>query len=134
MMSLIVVLALAAAPCDGVVDRTAECPGPASEAASIHADAKPAPAPIPGVDPSALPSELAFASLVLALGGGGALAWSYATAPQDEGGRFTHDVVRGIGIGTLIWSGMVAAGAFGLWFFDPSTGGLRPKIYGEHEG
>jgi hypothetical protein len=119
--------------CAGVLDRTDECDAPANERSSVIEDPKAAPPAIPGMDPAKLPGELAFASVGLLLGGGAAVAWSYANAARTDEERRTRDLFRWSGAGLLAWSGLAAGGAFSLWLFDPSTGELRPKIFPERE-
>jgi hypothetical protein len=120
-------------PCAGVVDATPACAAPARVEARIAPDEKKQPAPIPGIDPAKLPGELGFFSLGLAIGGGAALAWSLSSSPSTDDERLWHDVTVWSGAGLLGWSGLAAAGAFALWVFDPSTGEMRPKIFGERE-
>lgn len=117
-----------AGPCAGVVDRTADCPSPTAEKSGVVADPKTTPPPIPGMAPAFLPGELAFASLGLALGGGAAVAWSFANTARTDDEALARDVARWSGAGLLVWSGLTAAGAISLWIFDPSTGRMRPKL------
>lgn len=122
-----------AGPCAGVVDRTADCPSPTAEKTDVVADPKTAPPPIPGrtdrfMAPTVLPGELAFASIGLALGGGAAVAWSFANTARTDDEELARDVARWSGAGLLVWSGLTAAGAISLWIFDPSTGRMRPKL------
>jgi hypothetical protein len=127
-LALVVTFAVAdARPCDGVVDRTAECAPPKEGGAPVRADEKRAP-PVDAYDISALPAELGFASFSLAFGGAAGLVLGLVPTPSNETELAAQEVAVYTGAGLLVWSALVAGGAVALWAFDASSGTMRVPI------
>ena len=129
MIFLALALSSAAVDCKGVVDKTRDCPALADEAAPVAVDARTVPAPPPGIDADKLPGELAFAGIGIALGGGAALALSYANNPRTDDERLAQSIERWTAGGLFAWSALVGGSALALWVFDPAKGDIRLKLF-----
>jgi hypothetical protein len=122
-------LLLAADPCVGVVDRTAECTAPDEEAAVAAADPKGAAPAIPGGDALRVPQSLGFVAGGLAVLGGAALAFSFSSAPEDAR-QGLRDGARVGGVAALAGAALVGAAAAALAVFDPAAGTMRTPLEG----
>lgn len=120
---------------DAVVESgRAVCRSPGGDAdaqQAVAADAVPAPPPT-SPDPGIFPGEIGFASVVIGLGGIGAVAGAYALSADPTTARdqdLTPPALFYGGVSALGLAGLVAGAALSTVVFDPSTGKLRLPIF-----